>query len=102
MTGYSTNAQVTTFASVKILTTNPTKSATRKFPSTSFHHFLKSPLKKSFQIFTEANALIAAIRREYIPVIRAMVPPDTPGTTLAAPIPKPFNAVPKNCFILRN
>ena len=32
------------------------------------------------------------INCSYIPVTKAIVPPDTPGITLAAPIPKPLRS----------
>lgn len=31
------------------------------------------------------------INSSYIPTIKAIVPPETPGTTSAAPMPMPFN-----------
>ena len=54
---------------------------------------LKNPLKSPFSInFTafRSNDLIELMSFSKIPVIRAIVPPDTPGITLAAPIPIPL------------
>jgi adenine/guanine phosphoribosyltransferase-like PRPP-binding protein len=50
---------------------------------------LKRPVKKSFSAVI-SNDFIAFINRSKIPVINAIVPPETPGITLAAPIPNPF------------
>jgi len=38
----------------------------------------------------------ALIRRSKIPVIKAIVPPETPGITLAEPTPIPFKKFVKN------
>ena len=61
-----------------------------------------SPYVKSITEHVEAiitlNAVkltlrIALNKRSYMPVINAIVPPETPGTTSAAPIPAPFKKV---------
>jgi hypothetical protein len=39
------------------------------------------------------------MRRSKTPVISAIVPPETPGMTFAAPIPRPFKKKPENVFM---
>ena len=50
----------------------------------------KLPVNKGFKKLNFI-LLIAYIKRSYIPVIRAIVPPDTPGIIFATPISIPFN-----------
>ena len=47
----------------------------------------------------ESNLLIASINRSNTPVITAIVPPDTPGITFAAPIINPLVLFRINSFI---
>jgi hypothetical protein len=47
------------------------------------------PEKINLKNFTSID-LIEMINSRYIPRINAIVPPDTPGTTSATPIQKPF------------
>ena len=46
-----------------------------------------------------SNDLSELIKFSYIPVIKAIVPPETPGITLAIPMPIPLINSVKYCFI---
>ena len=59
--------------------------------------FLISPFNINLMA-VRLNDFIAFINLSNIPVIRAIVPPDTPGITLAAPIPIPFITIAIDSF----
>lgn len=61
----------------------------KKRPSIWFQHEINFRLRSRNRA-SLLHALIALINRSNMPVSRAMVPPDTPGTTLAAPMRMPF------------
>jgi hypothetical protein len=67
----------------------PTPRASKKGQAicSSIGRILK--VTKSLRLL-KSNDLIASINSSYIPRIKAMVPPETPGTTSEAPIQKPF------------
>ena len=90
--GKSLSKVCITVARDMTLTPIPTTSDRRNPPLISFQNSLNLPLKNSFT----ASALIAAsdaTNLSYIPIMKAMVPPDTPGITSAAPIHAPLTAV---------
>ena len=67
----------------------PSTIETRNVPFMCFQKALNWPLKRSFM----ASALIDAIEptnSSYMPIMNAMVPPDTPGMTSAAPMQAPL------------
>ena len=79
-------------ASATTLTPIPAANATRKFPLMCFQNLRISPLNSSFS----ASAFIEAMdptNSSYMPMMNAIVPPDTPGMTSAAPIHAPFMAI---------
>jgi len=67
----------------------PTNTANKKFP---FMDIQKSLIPFLNSCFKEEKLIdfIELINSSYMPEINAIVPPDTPGTTSAAPIPTPF------------
>ena len=78
-------------AKLKMLTTIPVPSATTKKKSVCLKKSLNRPLKNNAMALP-SNDFMALISLSKTPVIRATVPPDTPGITLAAPIAIPFRA----------
>ena len=64
----------------------PTINATRKLPWILLQNSLNSPLRRSFQTEMSISEFMASMISEKMPVSNAIVPPDTPGITLAAPI----------------
>ena len=69
----------------------PMMSESRKLPLMCFQNALNLPLKRSFT----ASALMDArepTNSSYMPMMKAIVPPDTPGITSAAPMHAPLTA----------
>ena len=69
----------------------PIKRERRKLPLMCFQKALNCPLNKSFT----ASPLMAAsdpTKSSYMPIMKAIVPPETPGMTSAAPIQAPLTA----------
>ena len=80
------------FANERMLMSIPPISEIRKFPLICVQNCLNFPLNRSLT----AVILIAFIEptsSSYIPVMKAIVPPDTPGITSAAPMQIPLTAV---------
>ena len=80
-------------ASATTLIPIPATSDRRKFPLMCFQNSLILPLSSSLT----ASALMDAIEptnSSYIPIMKAIVPPDTPGITSAAPMQAPLTATP--------
>ncbi len=69
-----------------------------KIPANTLNKNTKSVYSKKSLNFARNNSfaalkssdLSACIKRSKMPVISAIVPPETPGMTLAPPTPKPF------------
>ena len=78
-------------ARAMMLTPIPTTSESRKLPLMCFQKAANRPLSSSFTAspFIEASE---PTNSSYIPIMKAIVPPDTPGMTSAAPIQAPFTA----------
>ena len=71
----------------------PATSERRKFPLMCFQNSRILPLKSSLT----ASALMDAMEptnSSYIPMMKAIVPPDTPGITSAAPMQAPLSVTP--------
>ena len=83
----------------KIATMTPRPTEQRKARSVCRAKSLNFPLKRSFTAVM-LNDFKALISLSKIPVMRAIVPPDTPGITLAEPIPMPLKKFAICCFIL--
>jgi len=73
----------------RILVIIPPNMVNRKKPFSFFQTSVKPSFFIFFRVFQE-NELILSRSYLYIPVIRAMVPPEIPGTISAAPISIPF------------
>lgn len=71
-------------------TTTPKPTANKNQKSICLPSSLNFPLNKSCNAVI-LNYLRQFISRSNIPVRSAIVPPETPGITLAEPIPIPFN-----------
>ena len=83
----------------------PTKSETRKVPCIYLQNSLNWPFSSIFHDDGSISAFNASMISVKIPVNKAIVPPETPGITFAAPIPNPFSPVSMffvNAFILLN
>ncbi len=76
-----------------MLIAKPIRSQSKKEPPTYSFHSFSFPLNSSFHDFKSIRAFRESIRFSNMPVSRAMVPPETPGITFAAPIAKPFAAM---------
>ena len=71
------------------LTPIPATRESRNVPLICFQNALNCPLKRR----RTASALMDAIEAtnsSYMPIMKAIVPPDTPGITSAAPMHAPF------------
>ena len=88
-TGWLSNRYFNPFASENTLIPIPSKTLKRKVPLMAFQNSAILKLKRSLMALRFTD-LIELINSSYIPVIKAIVPPETPGTTSAAPIAIPF------------
>ena len=92
MTGWLSNNQLSVFARDKIADKIPRIRGRRKGreadKAASFSLIETISLRK-----LRLKERIVLINFSYIPSIRAIVPPDTPGTTSAAPMQKPLRAI---------
>ncbi len=85
-------------AKLRIETPIPRNNAMRNTKSVCFAKPLKSPFKTNRKA-AKSKDLIAFIKRSKTPVIKAIVPPETPGITFAAPIAIPLKKTTINSFI---
>jgi hypothetical protein len=67
----------------------PAVSVVRKLPLIFFQNSASLSLVSNLNASASMD-LIEKRSSSYMPVIKAMVPPDTPGTTSAAPMHNPF------------
>ena len=67
----------------------PNITESKKFPLILFQKLFNLNVKRSFKVL-RSTLFMELINSSYIPTIKAIVHPDTPGTTSAAPIPIPF------------
>ena len=72
-----------------MLNAMPRKTEIKNDKLTCVANCLNFPVKKSLKA-TRSKDLIESINSSNIPVIIAIVPPDTPGITFAAPMPIPL------------
>ena len=96
--GWKAMTYTISLANENMLMSTPAKSDTRNAPWMNFQNSLNLPDRSSFHDDGSIRAFNASISSVKMPVRSAMVPPETPGITLAAPIPKPFTPVMK-CFV---
>lgn len=70
----------------------PITNESKKLPFNFFHPTFRPSLKK---VLTRAILILLrdVINSSYIPEINAIVPPETPGTTSAAPMAIPFKDI---------
>ena len=74
---------------VRIATTTPEPTETKNHKSVCLANSLNLPVKNNL-IAVKLRDFKASINLSKMPVINAIVPPDTPGITLAEPTPIPF------------
>ena len=79
-------------ASATTLSPMPRIRDMRKFPLMCFQNSRNFPLKRrrKASVLTDAMELTNS---SYMPIMKAIVPPDTPGITSAAPMHAPFTAM---------
>ena len=87
--GCFSNKVSISFAKDKILILIPKRSANKKGPLTIFQTLL-NPYFFNTDNRLKLKLLIEFNNSSYMPEIKAIVPPETPGTTSAAPIAIPF------------
>ena len=76
-------------AGVVAAATTPAPTEARNHKSVCCANSLNLPLKNNF-IAVRLKDFNALIKRSKMPVIKAIVPPETPGMTLAEPTPSPL------------
>ncbi len=98
--GSFSNNHFINFAKETILTAIPITKESKKLPFIDFHNALNPSNFKTF-IALKLTELILSNNSSYIPEIKAIVPPETPGTTSAAPIAIPLSEIIIYSFKLR-
>ena len=78
------------FAKAMTLMSIPHPTAKRKLPLMCFQNLIIFPVR-SRRIALVSKEFIEATSSSKMPVMKAIVPPLTPGITSAAPIPIPFS-----------
>ena len=91
-TGWCASTYSISLASENTLITTPIASQSRNVPFMVFQNSLNCPFKAIFQVETLIRAFNESISSLKIPVSKAMVPPETPGITFAAPMANPLSA----------
>ena len=76
-------------AKEKMLIIIPVKTESRKLPFTCFQKSFNLKVTRNFNA-VRLTDFRECISSSYIPVINAIVPPDTPGIISEAPIPIPL------------
>jgi len=92
MTGWLSNSQLRVFARDRMADKIPRIRGRRKgreADKAASFNFIEATSFRKLRL-KERMALISV---SYMPSIRAIVPPDTPGTTSAAPMQKPLRAI---------